>query len=60
MQSSSTSMPDNNRNFNWYEYKTSQSGCCLLPNAFRIKQARKEKPGDFLGDLINAEHGKKK
>ena len=48
MQSSSTSMPDNNRNFNWYEYETSQIGRCLLPDAFGIKQARKEETREFF------------
>ena len=41
-------MPDNNRNFNSYEYETSQIGCCLLPDAFGIKQARKEETREFF------------
>ena len=48
MQSSSTSMPDNNRNFNWYENETSQIGCCLLPDAFGIKQTSKEETREFF------------
>ena len=51
MQLSSISMPYNNQNFNWYEYEISQIGCCLLPDAFRIKQASKDETRELFGWL---------
>jgi hypothetical protein len=48
MQSSSTSMPDNNRNFNWYEYETSQIGCCLLPDVGWTLKSGKEETREFF------------
>jgi len=60
MQSSSSSMPDNNRNFNWYEYEQVRLIAVYYQMLLELSNHAKKKPENFLGDLISTEYGKKK
>ena len=60
MQSSSTSMPDNNRNFKCMIMKQVKLGAVDYQMLLELSKHAKKKSENFLGDLISTEYGKKK